>query len=323
MNNANKIEVLKHLSPEMLEVLRYQDEHAKDAFNTVGLSYPEIRANYVQERRFWNEGGPEMHETVDVSVPCEGSQVLTRIFYPTARRPNACIFYLHGGGFTVGSVETHDRIMRILAHASGCIVVGVDYSLSPEAKFPKAVLECAQVCAYYRENAARYGINPGKLGFAGDSGGANLSMGAYLWLRDHSEDSSYVKGLLLYYGGYSLSDSKTMRLYGGPWGGLTEEDLDFYMDMYFARPEDRQSPYYNFYNNDLTRRMPACFIASCEFDPLRDDSETLYAILSEKGIPCLYKMYPGTIHAFLHYSRMMKAAEEAIVEGGLYFKGLL
>ena len=83
MNNANKIEVLKHLSPEMLEVLRYQDEHAKDAFNTVGLSYPEIRANYVQERRFWNEGGPEMHETVDVRVPCEGRPVLSRIFDPT------------------------------------------------------------------------------------------------------------------------------------------------------------------------------------------------------------------------------------------------
>ena len=69
--------------------------------------------------------------------------------------------------------------------------------------------------------------------------------------------------------------------------------------------------------------MPACFIASCEFDPLVDDSETLYTILNEKGVPCAYKMYPGTIHAFLHYSRMMKAAEEAIVEGGLYFKGLL
>ena len=323
MNNDNKVEVLKHLSPEMLEVLRYQDEHSKDAFNTVGLSYPEIRANYVAERRFWNEGGPVMHSTRDVMVDVGGYEILTRIHDPNGRERSPVIFFIHGGGFTVGSVDTHDRMMRVLASHSGCAVIGIDYSLSPEAKFPKPIHECVAVTGYYRANAAQYGLDPDRIGYAGDSGGAHLSMAAALWQRDHLEDTSHIKGLLLYYGMYGMGDSKSMRLYGGPWDGLTEEDLQFYNAMYLEKPEDAKSPYYCFYNNDLTTRMPACFIASCEFDPLVDDSETLYTILNEKGVPCAYKMYPGTIHAFLHYSRMMKAAEEALTEGAAYFKGLL
>lgn len=323
MNNNNKVEVLAHLSAEMLEVLRWQDENNKDAFNTVGLTYPEIRANYVAERRFWNEGGPVMHKTEDVMVDVGGYEVLTRIHRPNEQTHSPVLFFIHGGGFTVGSVETHDRMMRILAHYADCTVIGIDYSLSPEAKFPKALMECAAVTEHYRANAAQYGIDPDRIGFAGDSGGAHLSMAVNLWLRDHSEDTSYIKGLLLYYGMFGMGDSKSMRLYGGAWDGLTEEDLQFYNAMYLEKPEDAKSPYYCFYNNDLITRMPACFIASCEFDPLVDDAECLHDILSGHGVPSQYKMYPGTIHAFLHYSKMMKAAEEALSDGATYFKALL
>ena len=66
--------------------------------------------------------------------------------------------------------------------------------------------------------------------------------------------------------------------------------------------------------------MPACFIASAEFDPLIDDSIALYRTLSEHQQPCRYQMYPGTLHAFLHYSRMMESADQALRDGAIYFR---
>lgn len=85
--------------------------------------------------------------------------------------------------------------------------------------------------------------------------------------------ADFVKCLLLFYGWFGLTDSSSMRLLGGPWDGLTEEDWQFYLNLY---AEDSAAlaaePYANLFLNDLTHDVPACYIAAAEFDPLRDDS---------------------------------------------------
>lgn len=320
MNPKNKVEVLKNLTPEMLEVLRIQDERSKDAFNTVGVSLEDIRDNYTKEREYWNEGGPVMVKTTDVGVTVDSKNIPTRIHCPNNKPVNECIFYIHGGGMVVGNLDTHGRIMRLLASYSDSAVIGIDYSLSPEARHPQALLECVEVVRYYRAHAAEYGIDPGKIGFAGDSGGANMSFFTMLYLRDHEEDTSYIKALLLYYGSYGMKDGRSFRLYGGAWDGLTEEDLEYYFSMYVKSPEQSKDPYCNAYENDLTHRIPPCFILACEYDPLIDDSVALYTILRDKGLPAVYTEYKGTIHAFLHYSRVMEDADRALREGAEFFK---
>ncbi len=319
MNTANKLDVLSMLSPQQAEVIRIQNEMAKDAFSTDGVSYDELRANYTKERAYWNEGGPEMVEKRDLFVEGATKQIPVRLLRPVAGTNQPCIFFIHGGGFTVGNNDTHERIMRIIAAESGAVVIGIDYSLAPEAKFPVALHECAAVFRYFRANAAEYGIDATKLGFAGDSGGAAMSMSTYLYLRDEGDDISCVKALLLYYGMYGLADSGAFRLYGGVWDGMTKEDLDFYLSQYLAKPEDKESPYINAYNNDLTRDMPPCFIVTAELDPLVDDSKTLYTILKAKGFDCEYIDYKGALHAFLHYSRVMDDAFDALQRGAQFF----
>ncbi|EHG6428242.1 alpha/beta hydrolase fold domain-containing protein [Salmonella enterica subsp. enterica serovar Infantis] len=101
--------------------------------------------------------------------------------------------------------------------------------------------------------------------------------------------------------------------------GLTREDLDMYEKAYLRNDEDRESPWYCLFNNDLTRDVPPCFIASAEFDPLIDDSRLLHQTLQAHQQPCEYKMYPGTLHAFLHYSRMMTIADDALQDGARFF----
>ncbi len=100
---------------------------------------------------------------------------------------------------------------------------------------------------------------------------------------------------------------------------MTEADLNYYQEMYLKRDEDINAVYHCLFNNDLSQNIPPCFIASSEFDPLLDDSEALYKILDHHSISCEYKMYPGKLHAFLHYPKVMKAANQALANGTRFF----
>jgi acetyl esterase len=315
MKTENKIAVLDHISPEMQQVLQYQRDNPPAA--PEGSDYPAQRRAYSEERRYWNAGAPAM-PTQDVDAPTPYGSVRTRIYAAHKNSP-ATLFYLHGGGFVLGNLDTHDRIMRLLAQYTRCTVVGIDYTLSPEARFPQAIEEAAAVCQFYAQHAANYRLNMQRIGFAGDSAGAMLALATPLWLRDRAIHCGQVMGVLLYYGLYGLQDSRSRRLYGGPWDGLTREDLQSYDRAYLRDEQDRESPYYCLFNNDLTRDVPPCFIASAEYDPLIDDSKTLYAVLQAHQHASRYQMYPGTLHAFLHYSRMMETADRALRDGARFF----
>lgn len=135
MKPENKLPVLDLISAEMKTVVNtlQPDLPPWPATGTIA----EQRQYYTLERRFWNVGAPEM-ATRAYRVPTKYGQVKTRIFYPQPDSP-ATLFYLHGGGFILGNLDTHDRIMRLLASYSQCTVIGIDYTLSPEARFPQAI----------------------------------------------------------------------------------------------------------------------------------------------------------------------------------------
>lgn len=315
----NKINILKLISPQMAEVLKKQEELAKDAFAT-NVSLEEIRENYIKERKFWNEGGPVPNKIVNDVIETSKGSVKIRIYYPNNKDNCPVIMYFHGGGFVVGNLDTHDRIMRIISDNTGAVVIGVDYSLSPEAVYPTAIIQCVDSINYIREHHTKLNVNANKMGLAGDSGGANLCMASSLYLRDNYGDNSFIKALLLYYGGFGLLDSKTYRLYGGSWDGLTRADLDYYFGVYIGENNPEDLRYYKMFDNDLTYGIPPAFIATAEFDPLMDDSLLLYEIMKEKNLKVKYKEYKGVLHAFLHHSRMLDAAKEALLDGSEFFK---
>ncbi|EST57916.1 hypothetical protein K151_2339 [Proteus hauseri ZMd44] len=316
MKTKNKINVLELISPEMQQVMQFYADNLQPAPES--NDYPSMRLAYNQDRRYWNADVPEMFSIRDISVNTSYGEVLTRLYQPKEKTP-ATLYYLHGGGFILGNLDTHDRIMRLLACYTRCTVIGIDYSLSPEAHYPQAIDESAQVCQYYHQNAKHYGINTQHIGFAGDSAGAMLSLATVLWLRDKQIHCGNICAALLWYGLYGLRDSTSRRLYGGEWDGLRQQDLEEYDNAYLTALGNRDAPYYCLFNNDLTQDIPPCFIASAEYDPLIDDSVTLFKTLEAHQLACEYKMYPGTLHAFLHYSRMMKIADDAIRDGADYF----
>ena len=277
-----------------------------------------MRAEYRAERSFWNEGGPLMAHTVDEVIDTAGAQVPIRIHRPTAEAILPGIVFLHGGGFTVGDLDTHDRIMRVIAADSGAAVIGVDYSLSPESKFPQALHEVAGVIDRLARSGEAFGIDGSTLAIGGDSAGAMLTLGAALLLRDgpagiglDPRTFSCLRALLLFYGGHGLVDSASRRLYGGGWDGMSREDLDSITTEHFSSSADASSPYVDHLEADLAG-LPPVFIAAAGLDPLRDDSEALHVRLEEAGTPVDYHLYPAVLHSFLHFGRMLDDAGDVL-----------
>ena len=319
----NKLNVANLMNDQMRAVVAKQIELAGDAFDT-NVGFAEMRENYIKERSYWNEGGPVMAKTVDASIDGPAGPFPVRYYYPVdpaASDPLPVIEFIHGGGFVVGNLDTHDRVCRILADLTGAAVVAVDYHLSPESKYPTNIQECAAVAQYLHAHGAEWGIDGDDLSFAGDSGGAVLSLATALWLRDELGDASYVRTALLYYGFYGLTDSASRRLYGTIEDGMRKEDLDYYTQCWVDDVETAAHfPYINMLANDLKTAMPACFIASAELDPLKDDGACLEAVLKNNGVPCEYVELKGVLHEFVHYSRMLDEANECLERSALFWK---
>ena len=309
----NKYDFMKKISPQMravAEKVRAWNAAHPDRVN-------DYRSDYLEERKFWNEGGPQMVRTEEFDVPGgPHGKVNVRLHYPTDNKNLPILVFVHGGGFTLGNNDTHSRVMRILAEKTGCCVIGVNYVLSPEARFPSHILESVEVVRYFHQHAEDWGLNGNDISLAGDSGGAFISFSAALYLRDeYKEGKDYLTSLLLYYGLYGLRDGVSARMWGNDVDEIVFDGApDF--DPSFIDEKDLKSPYYNqTMYADLTYDIPPCFIACGECDPLLDNSVLLYEMLKEKGFTCQLKVYEGIMHAFLHYSRMLDAAYDAMQDG--------
>lgn len=330
-------DIVEAMSDQMRDVLSIQaaradecraiGEHAAQAAGDLSPAESSIlaeRAEYRAERTVWNEGGPTMARTDDRRIHAAGVDVPIRIHRPTAEAVLPGIVFLHGGGFTVGDLDTHDRIMRMLAEAAGSAVIGVDYSLSPEVKFPQALHECAGIVDHLAVHGAEFGLDGSRLVIAGDSAGAGLTLGTALLLRDdpnavaaHPTSFHSLRALISIYGGHGLVDSGSRRLFGGDWDGMGANDLNNLMGGYFLTPEDEKSPYAAHLTADLSG-LPPVFVAAAGLDPLRDDSRTLARTLERADNDVHFEEYPHVLHSFLHFGRVLDEAGEVLARSAAF-----
>ena len=308
---------MSELQPQMRKVLQKSSSLIPE-FSFSETPIAEIRELYAEERKFWNCGGPQLPAILDTEVKGPVGPVQIRIYHPDPENTLPVLVFLHGGGFVVGSNDTHDRIMRELAFRSGCAVVGVEYSLSPEQKFPVAIEETISVLKWLKydlpqkENSA-FNLDPERVVLGGDSAGASLSMGAALSFKNN------LRGLLLIYGWFGLRDSCSSRLFGGTEDGLSEENRSFYQDAYLRSPEDLLDPKLDVLGADL-RGLPASCLIVSDMDPLLDDSTALAALLEKAEVPCELHLHQGVLHGFLHYSRMLDSSVTALDQGADFLR---
>lgn len=316
---VNKIDVPSRWTAETGEAVAKQNELAADVYST-DQSVAEMREGYRRERAYWNEGGPVMAATVDGIIPTEHGEIKVRMYRPTADAVLPVIFFTHGGGWCLGDLDTHDRMTRLIAEESGAAVIAIDYGLAPETKYPTNLQQCVAVVQAICAAADEWGIDNDDVSFAGDSGGAHIALGSYLYLRDVEKAADNVRALLLFYGWYGLRDSPSQRRLGGPWDGITQEELRFYLSQALTDESQMTDRFLDLFQNDLTRDMPATYIVAADLDPLLDDSRLLAEILKDSGIPVTLDIYEGIIHAFLHHSRIVPEAGTAIAAAADFYR---
>ncbi len=267
----------------------------------------------------WRAGGPVMARTTEHMASADGRQVRVRIYQPKGATGGALV-YLHGGGWTLFSLDTHDRLMREYAARSGLAVVGVDYSLSPEARFPIAVEETVAVVAWLRREGPALGIDPARLVLGGDSAGANLALAAALALRD-ARAAPPVRGLLLNYGAYDVEVSdEAARSLGAPGAMLTAAEMADYWANYLRGPEDAADPLACPLKAELNG-LPPVFLAAAERDVLAEQSAALAGRLAAAGVEADLRVYPGAAHSFLEAVSVSPLAGRAFDEAAAWLKG--
>jgi acetyl esterase len=227
---------------------------------------------------------------------------------------------MHGGGWTMFSIDTHDRLMREYAARAGVIVVGLDYSLSPEAKFPVALNEAVEAVRWMQREGGAHGIDGRRLAIGGDSAGANLSLAAALKLRELG--ASPLRAMLFNYGAFGADPSASYARYDGPRYMLTVEEMRRFWSNYTHQSADLRNPLVAPAHADLHGLPPALFtIAAC--DILSDGNRALAARFTAAQVPTEVHVYEGATHSFLEAVSISSIADRALETAARWLRGQL
>jgi len=252
-----------------------------------------------------------------------GGSIPARAYTPKVSEagPRPALVFYHGGGWVLGNLETIDGLCRRLANASGCVVVSVDYRLSPEAKFPAALDDCHQATRAVAAEAGSFGVDPGRIAVGGDSAGGNLAAAVAIRARDRG-DLALAFQLLIYPIADFAFDTPSY-LENAEGFGLTREAMIWYWDQYLARPEDGASPLASPLRAADLAGLPPALVVTAEYDVLRDEGEAYAARLREAGVAVEVRRYPGQIHGFLQLADTFPSARDAVADAGRALRAAL
>jgi acetyl esterase len=295
------------LDPEMAAAMARMRDIAAGLPNRYALPFPQAREQLLFERRWWLENAPAMQLTEDSGIHVAGRRVGLRRHRAGAGRAPGTIVYLHGGGWCVGSNDTHDSILRHLAAASGLDVVGVDYSLAPEYPFPAAPDDVAAAVDAVADG------RPFVLG--GDSAGAHLALVEAMRRRDAG--LAQAAGLVLFYGTYGpLRETGSGAAYGAGEFGLSVDVMRRYLDAFLVDRTTRDPRAYPALGT--FDRLPPALLSAGQVDPLLDDTLEMAHALAAAGNRVSMEIHDGVIHGFLSQTRMVAKAREALARAGRY-----
>src|SRR5690606_23250132 len=281
-----------------------------------GLPLDDVRRITARVREQWGAGGPEMATREDV----DADGVRVRILRPTIDAALPLLVYLHGGGWTLFSIDTHDRLMREYAARAGVAIAAVDYSLSPEARYPRAQDETVAAIGWPRAHGAAYGVDPSRMAVGGDSAGANLAITSQLRLRDAGLPT--VSAMLLNYGVFSDQATASWSRYDGARYMLECVEMQGFWHNYLADQAQRTDPLVMPLLADLRGLAPA-FRAIAGCGRLADGNPATAAALREAGVAVEAREYAGATHSFLEAMSVSDLANRAIDESSAWLRQVL
>ena len=248
----------------------------------------------------------------DRTIPGPGGPLGLRVFRPEGDGALPVVVYFHGGGWVMGSLDSHDAVCRSLAARSGCVVVGVDYRLAPEHPFPAGLDDCLAAVEWVVANGGELGVDPDRLAVGGDSSGGHLAAATCLMLRDRGGPRVSFQ-LLVYpvlaFGFDSASYAENAEGYY-----LTAASMRWFSGHYLARSEDTADPRAAPLLAADLADLPPTHVVTAEYDPLRDEGEAYAAKLAEAGVAVSHHRYEGMIHGFVRMAAALDRGQAAIDE---------
>ncbi|MES2099374.1 MAG: alpha/beta hydrolase [Pseudomonadota bacterium] len=240
----------------------------------------------------------------------DGAELPARLYASSHVNPQArlpALLYLHGGGFTIGGLETHDSLCRQIALRSGAAVIALDYRLAPEHRFPAAVDDAWAALRWLGEHAATLDLDATRLAVGGDSAGGTLAATCAIHARDIG--LALRLQLLITPGTTAHADTPSHREFAH--GYLLEaDDIAWFFDQYIARSQRSDWRFAPLEADALDDVASACVVLA-ECDPLVDEGIAYADRLRAAGVPVELALYRGVTHDFIKLGRVLPEAETA------------
>ncbi|MCP4616500.1 MAG: alpha/beta hydrolase [Bradyrhizobium sp.] len=279
----------------------------------------QAREMYLVARFATNPEPPELESAKPLAIPAPHGSIPARIYTPkTLRKKDGlapCLVFLHGGGFVIGNIDSHDVVCRKLAHEGEMIVISVDYRLAPEDKFPAAVEDAITATKWVAANARELGVDAARIMVGGDSAGGNLAAVTAIALR---ESGPKLAGQVLIYPSTdfamnhpSHSEPETSIL-------LTHSVIQWFINHYMGdadRDDWRASP-----ARAKLEGLPPAYVLVAGADPLRDEGNEYAERLKQAGVPVTYRYFPGQFHGFFTMGKLLNQANIAASEISAWMK---
>jgi len=279
----------------------------------------------AQAREFYNIGGPmldlqpapQVDRVEDITFPArDGHTLRARLYAPRSVTALPVLLYIHGGGFSVGSLTTHDVLCRQLTRQGHCAVVSLDYRLAPEHRFPTAVHDSWDALNWLHQNGHTLGLDTTRLAVGGDSAGGTLAAVCALMARDACLPLRLQ--LLFYPGCIARQDTVSHHIFAQGFM-LDKATVDWFFDNYIDQADRDDWRFAPMNASDHAGLAPA-WIGLAECDPLVDEGLQYADTLRMAGVPVDLEIYKGVVHGFITMGRAISDALQAHADAGRALK---
>lgn len=262
-------------------------------------------------------------DVVQKQIQVNGQSLNLHIVKPAGAKGVLPVFmFFHGGGWVLGDYPTHERLVRDLVAGSGAAAVFVDYTPSPEARYPVAIEQAYAATQWVADHGAEIGVDGRRLAVAGNSVGGNMAAVVSLMAKDRGSPAIRFQLLLWPVTNANFENASYEDFADGHF--LTRNLMKWFWDNYTVNPVERQNPYASPLLATLERLqgLPPALIQTAEKDVLRDEGEAYARRLDAAGVPVTAVRYNGMIHDFglLNVLAALPATRQAMDQGAAALK---
>lgn len=294
---------MKPLHPQAEAFVREMAANPRPGWHEMPLE--EARAGFEQFVEFCGPA-PELAHVEDVRM-ASGARV--RVYRDSEEPASTPVVFFHGGGWVLGSIDSHDALCRRIAAESGATVFSVDYRLAPEFPYPAALDDCYAVTCAVAAAAGRYAIDPAKLIVTGDSAGGNLAAAVAVRARDES-GPAIAKQILIYPVVSPLYTTPSYSEFADGYG-LTREMMMFFWQSYIGNPSQPAPPTADLAQIADFANLPEAHVILASHDVLYGEGLDLARQFTQAGVPTTVTVYDGMLHGFVHFAGLFDDGLEA------------